>query len=511
MSDQSTPAPTRSDHRSAAEHSEGGLRRGRLGVVGIVFFVVAASAPLIGITGAVPVAMLLGTGAAVPGAYLAVGLTLLLFSVGYATMSRHVTNSGAFFAYVGKGLGVNAGVASAFAALLAYLTIQLAIYGFFGVVVSGFASGLGLDLPWFVWSIGIWVLVSGLSLLSVDVGAKVLGVMLALELLVLLIAGIAMLANGGPEGWNLAASFSPTEVFAGGFAGTAGIALAFAFASFIGFEATAIYGEEAKDPKRTVPIATYVSIGVISLLFAIVSFAMVTGMGASQVVDQVLELSGGLADPAGVLFGLTEQYVGSWLTLAMGVLVITSLFAGLLAFQNAAARYFFALGRGGVLPASVGRTNRAGAPIMGVAITSAVALVVMVIFAIAQLDPFLNLFSWMSSVTVIAIVLVEILVSAGVIRYFVTMGGGNVWTTKIAPAASILALGVGLYLLMSRFNLLAGTVPDGVDPSLPESAWALNGLGWFLVLAPFIALVIGYVVAIVNKKENEQLVKDFAS
>ena len=488
-----------------------GLRSGRLGVVGIVFFVVAASAPLIGITGAVPVAMLLGNGAAVPGAYLAVGLTLLLFSVGYATMSRHMTNSGAFFAYVGKGLGVNAGVAAAFAALVAYVTIQLAIYGFFGVVVSGFAGGLGLDLPWYVWSLLVWVIVTGLSLLSVDVGAKVLGVMLALELLVLIVAAVAILANGGPEGWNIGASFDPTLVFAGGFAGTAGIALAFAFASFIGFEATAIYGEEAKDPKRTVPIATYVSIAVISILFALVSFAMVTGMGSSQVADRVIELSGGLADPAGVLFGLTEEYVGSWLTVAMGILVITSLFAGLLAFQNAASRYFFALGRGGVLPAGVARTNAAGAPIIGVAITSALAALVMIIFAIAGLDPFLNLFSWMSSITVIAIVLVEILVSIAVIRYFMTHEGGTVWSTKIAPALSILALAAGLYLLMSRFNLLAGTVPDGVDPSLPESAWALNGLGWFLVLLPFIALVVGYVVALVNKKETEQLVRDFAS
>lgn len=488
-----------------------GLRSGRLGVVGIVFFVVAASAPLIGITGAVPVAMLLGNGAAVPGAYLAVGLTLLLFSVGYATMSRHMTNSGAFFAYVGKGLGVNAGVAAAFAALVAYVTIQLAIYGFFGVVVSGFAGGLGVDLPWYVWSLLVWVIVTGLSLLSVDVGAKVLGVMLALELLVLIVAAVAILANGGPEGWNIGASFDPTLVFAGGFAGTAGIALAFAFASFIGFEATAIYGEEAKDPKRTVPIATYVSIAVISILFALVSFAMVTGMGSSQVADRVIELSGGLADPAGVLFGLTEEYVGSWLTVAMGILVITSLFAGLLAFQNAASRYFFALGRGGVLPASVARTNAAGAPIIGVAITSALAALVMIIFAIAGLDPFLNLFSWMSSITVIAIVLVEILVSIAVIRFFMTHEGGTVWSTTIAPALSILALAAGLYLLMSRFNLLAGTVPDGVDPSLPESAWALNGLGWFLVLLPFIALAVGYVVALVNKKENEQLVRDFAS
>jgi amino acid transporter len=487
------------------------LKSGRLGVFGIVFFVVAASAPLIGITGAVPVAMLLGNGAAVPGAYLAVGITLLIFSVGYATMSRSMTNSGAFFAYVGKGLGVNAGVAAAFAALVAYVTIQLAIYGFFGVVMSGFAAGLGLELPWYLWSLLVWAIVTGLSLLSVDVGAKVLGVMLVLEVLVLVIAAVAILANGGPEGWNLGASFSPTEIFAGGFAGTAGIALAFAFASFIGFEATAIYGEEAKDPKRTVPIATYVSIGVISLLFALVSFAMVTGMGASQVIDRVIELSGGLADPAGVLFGLTEQYVGSWLTVAMGILVLTSLFAGLLAFQNAASRYFFALGRGGVLPAGVAKVNKAGAPQTGVIITSTLAAVVMIIFAIAGLDPFANLFSWMSAVTVIAIVLVEILVSIAVIRYFLTHEGGNVWTTKIAPALSILLLSGGLYLLMSRFNLLAGTVPDGVDPSLPESAWLLNGLGWFLVLLPFLALVVGYVVALVNKKENEQLVKDFAS
>ncbi len=491
------------------------LHKGRLGILGIVFFVVAASAPLIGMTGAVPVAMLLGNGAAVPGAYLAVGLTLLLFTVGYAAMSRTMTNSGAFFAYVGKGLGVNAGVASAFTALVAYITIQLAIYGFFGAVVGGTMAGLGLDLPWYVWSLAAWLVVTGLSLLSVDVGAKVLGVLLTLEVLILLVVGIAILASGGPEGLNFAASFSPVEVFAGGFAGTAGIALAFAFASFIGFEATAIYGEESKDPKRTVPIATYVAITVITVLFAVVSFAMVTGMGASTIFDQVIERSSvdgaPLADPAAVLFSLTDEFVGGWAVTIMAVLVITSLFAGLLAFQNAAARYFFALGRGGVLPAAIGSTNKAGAPQNGVIITSVLAALVIIIFAIAGLDPVLNLFFWMSSITVIAIVLVEILVSIAVIVYFRKNGGGNIWSTTIAPALSAIILALGLYLLMSRFNLLAGTVPDGVDPSLPESAWQLNGLGWFLVLLPFITLVVGYIAALINKKENEQLVKDFAS
>jgi hypothetical protein len=167
----------------ASTTSSGELKKGRLGVIGIVFFVVAASAPLVGMTGAVPVAMLVGTGSAVPGTYLAVGLTLLLFAVGYSAMSSRVTNTGAFFAYVGRGLGTNMGVASAFTSILAYATIQLAIYGFFGGLVQGTMAGYGIDLPWIVWSGIAWVIITALSLLSVDLGAKVLGVFLVLELL----------------------------------------------------------------------------------------------------------------------------------------------------------------------------------------------------------------------------------------------------------------------------------------------------------------------------------------
>ncbi|MFM7013399.1 MAG: APC family permease [Actinomycetota bacterium] len=494
-----------------AKDSNTSLSKGRLGVAGIVFFVVAASAPLVGMTGAVPVAMLLGNGAATPGAYLAVGLTLLLFSVGYAAMSHKVTNAGAFFAYVGKGLGVKAGVASAFASIVGYVTIQLAIYGFFGLVISLAGVELGIDLPWWAWALIAWALVTGLSLLSVDIGAKLLGVLLSIELLSLLVTGLAILIKGGPEPINFAASFDPSLVFAGGFAGTAGIALAFAFASFIGFEATAIYGEESKNPKRDVPRATYWAIGIISFIFALVSFAMVTGMGASTVIDQVLERSSGLADPAAVLFSLAGEYVAPELVLIMTILVITSLFAGLLAFQNAAARYFFAMGRGGVMPAALGKTNDAGAPQNGALLTSAIAAIVIIGFAAAGLDPFLNLFSWMSAITVIAVVAVEILVSVAIIVFFMKDGGGNVWNSKIAPALSAVLMTAGLYLLMSRFNLLAGTVADGVDPSLPESGWALSPLGWLLVLSPFIAMVAGYVVATMMKDKNDALVKDFAS
>jgi amino acid transporter len=480
------------------------LKKGRLGVLGIVFFVVAASAPLVGMTGAVPVAIVAGNGAAASGTYVAVGLILLLFSVGYTRMSSQVTNAGAFFAYVGRGLGKHAGVASAFASLVGYVTIQLAIYGFFGGLLA-LQTGM---LNWWAWALIGWVVVTGLSLLSVDVGAKVLGTLMVLELLSLIIMAVGILVKGGPEGMNFEASFSPANIFAGGFSGGAGIAIAFAFASFIGFEATAIYGEESKDPKRSVPRATYWAIGIITALFGLVSFAMVTGFGASKVIDKVLETSEGLANPAATVFTLAGEFVGPWLPEVMGWLVVSSLFAGLLAFQNAASRYFFALGRGGVLPKALGKTNPAGAPQNGVILTSAIAIVVIAGFAAAGLDGIGNLFFWMSAVTAVAIIFVEILVSIAIVAYFNKAKGANVWQGKIAPIAAAIGLALGEYLLMSRFNLLGSLAPT---PERAGNAWDLSPLGWFLVLSPFIAAVIGYVVSTVNKNENSELVNDILS
>jgi len=495
------------------EVTDNTLRKNRLGVLGIVFFVVAASAPLVGMTGAVPIAILAGNGAAAPGAYLAVGLVLILFSVGFTAMTSKVTNAGAFFAYVGRGLGKNWGIGSALASVVGYVTIQLAIYGFFGGLLALQAApsvadgGIGINMPWYVWALVAWVVVTALSLLSVDVGAKVLGTLMALEVLSLFIAGFAILAKHS-GGMDFVASFSPANIFAGGFSGGAGIAIAFALASFIGFEATAIYGEESIDPKRAVPRATYWAIGLITVLFTIVSFAMVSGLGSADVINQVATISSGGANPAAVLFALVDQNVGHWLTSIMEWLVVSSLFAGLLAFQNANSRYVFALGRSGVLPKAMGKTNKSGAPSGGVILTSVLAGLVIVYFAVANLDPILNLFFWMSAVTSIAIMLVEILVSIAVIRYFMQNPGTHWFKAIVAPAISVLALGFGEYLLMSRFNLLSGLAPS-VEES--NNAWSMTPLGWTLVLLPFIALVIGYVWGVINKNDEGKISEDVLS
>jgi len=392
--------------------------------------------------------------------------------------------------------------------------VQWAIYGFFGAVMAGqMAAQFGIELAWYSWALIALVIATLLSLLSVDVGAKVLGVLMIAEMLSLIVTSLAVLVDGGPEGWNLAASFSPGNIFAGGLVGTAGIAFAFAFASFIGFEATAIYGEESKDPKRTVPRATYLAVGAITAVFVLVTFAMITAMGASEAVNKTVEWSSvdgvPLANPANVLITVASTYVGPWLGTLMGWLILSSLFAATVAFQNSASRYLYAMGRGGVLPKAMAKVNGRGAPQNAAIVTSVLAVLVILYFQINALDPILNLFYWMSATAVIAIVLVEILVSIAVIVFFSKNKlDEGVFTRVIAPVLAALGLAFGEYLLMSRFALLAGTTAPDVDPTV--TAWAQSMTGTVLMAIPFIALVIGYLIG-VARKESDEAIKDLVS
>ena len=487
------------------------LRKGTIGLLGIVFFVVAAAAPMAGLTGVLPVMVLLGNGAGAAGAYVVVGILLLLFGVGYAAMSGYMTHAGAFMAYVGRGLGTSWGVASAYASVLAYNAVQLCVYGFFGAVVAGqFATDFGLDMPWYVYSLIALVVIQVLAILRVDVGARVLGVLLTLEMLTLIITGIAVLfQGGGPEGINVAASFAPSSIFSG----APGIAFAFAFASFIGFEATAIYGEESKDPKKTVPRATYAAIIAITLLFGIVSFGVISAYGASNVQQAVLDTTSvdgtPLVNPAGFLFTAATDYVGAWMATLMGWLLLTSLFAALLAFHNAAARYFYTMGRSGLLPAKLGTTSpRFRTPVAASVTQSILAVVVILLFVAFNLDPVLNLFYWGSGMAVIAINIVQALVCLAVIKFFRdTKYDTNVWRTVIAPILGFLGILIGEYLLMSKFALIAGTAAEGSDPTTQD--WALNSTGWIIVLLPFVVFVIGLLVGISRRgKDNSAMVEE---
>src|SRR5690242_3851972 len=111
------------------------LRRDAVGLMQIICFVIAAAGPLAATVGASPAAFAFGNGIGVPAVYVLVGAMYIIFSVGYTAMSRHVSNTGAFYAYVTLGPGQPMGVGAAFVAVLTYTTVQCAIYGLFGFMV----------------------------------------------------------------------------------------------------------------------------------------------------------------------------------------------------------------------------------------------------------------------------------------------------------------------------------------------------------------------------------------
>jgi amino acid transporter len=440
------------DASPAKEHSTA-LRTGSIGVMGILFFVLSAQAPLTGIAGASPLAAALGNGAGAPGAYLIVGVVIVIFAVGFVAMSRRIQGSGAFYAYITAAFGRKAGAGAAWLALLAYSTVQAAMYGLYGAAFSGLLASVGATVPWWVLALATMAGVQVLGSLNIELGAKVLAVLVGLEVTILLMFGFTVLfSGGGPEGISAAASFSPDAIAAG----APGVAIMFAVASMFGFESTAIYSAEAKDAHRTVARATYLSVAVIAVFFSFISWMLVSYYGPSQVMGAAgAALESG--DSTSFVLAPMVELFGPWAGIATGILLVTSLLAGIIAFHNGINRYLHSLALQGSMPAVLARTNRHRAPAAAARIQTATAVVLVVPFALLALDPVLTLFSWFSGLAVAALLVLYILCSVAVVGFFRRERvEGQLWQTFLAPALATLLLAWVLSLVVSNFTALIG-------------------------------------------------------
>ncbi|MCC9705438.1 APC family permease [Streptomyces sp. MNU76] len=450
MDSQTAVATQTADDASIA----GRLKPNSLGVLGILFFVLSAQAPLTGIAGAVPIAIAIGNGAGAPAAYLAAGVIVLLFSVGFVAMGRHVVDAGAFYTYIGKGLGRSTGSGSAAVALFAYCAVQACMYGLYGSIMSGLVEHhTGAHVAWWVWALVTMAIVQVLGASGIEMGAKILAVFVLAEFSILIaFALVTLFKGGGPEGLGFTESFSPSAALQG----APGVALMFAVASMFGFEATAIYGEEAREPRKTVPRATYLSVAVITGFFAFASWMLVSAHGASQATAEAGKaLEGG--DGAAFVFAPIADLFGGWVNDVLPILLATSLFAGLLAFHNSANRYLFSLGREGLLPHGLTAVNRRHSPWVAGAVQTAIAVLLVVPFAILGKDPVLTLFSWFSGVAVLGIMLLYFLTSVSVIVFFRRSGADTrPWNTLIAPVLGALGIAGAIWLIIANFTTLIG-------------------------------------------------------
>src|SRR5260370_35773437 len=109
----------------------GALPRDGLGVPAVLFFVLAGVAPLTVAAGVIPSAYATTGLTGIPAAFIVIAVTLALFATAYMATARHITNAGAFYAFIARGLGRIPGTAAALVAPLAYSFLQAALYGAF--------------------------------------------------------------------------------------------------------------------------------------------------------------------------------------------------------------------------------------------------------------------------------------------------------------------------------------------------------------------------------------------
>lgn len=429
---------------------QGTLATGKLGTFDIVFFVVSAAAPLTVAVSSAPLAFLVG-GIGAPGAMLASGIVLIFFAIGFTAMSRFVRNTGAFYAYAAAGLGKPVGIGVAFITIVAYAFLCFCFYALLGFYANlTFAHLFGIDLPWGVWSIVSVLIIGFLGYRRIDVGAKVLAVLLTAEISILLIIGIAVvIQHGGGIASATAASFNPANVF---FAGGASALFVFGFGAFLGFEGTVIYAEEAKRPSRTVPRATYIAIAFLGVFYAFTFWVLTLAFGPAGVL--ALANSKHAED---MQFLAGDHALGAWAGVVMQVLIVTSFFACTLAFHNACARYLFSLGRERLLPAPLARTHpRMQSPFLASITLSVICLIAMILAIVSGTDPFLGIGLWSYAIGVAGLVFAQGVAAVSVIGFFWKDRRGYSFWHVVAPVLGAAGLLAAFVVIATHFDLVSG-------------------------------------------------------
>jgi amino acid transporter len=471
------------------------LRADRIGAPALLLSVLAATAPLLVVAGVIPTTFATMGIVGVPLLFVIVGAVLILFSFGYAEMSRHVHNAGALYAYISRGLGGTVGAGASYVALVAYSLMQCGSYGLFGFEISSqIAQHWQHNVAWWIPALGGVAVTAVFGALKIDLNAKTLGVLLLIETTMIVIFDVGFLSDPGTQGVS-AHAFDPSTLSGAGL----GTALCFTIAGFLGFEQAPVYAEETSDPQRVVSKVMFLAVGFATVFFAVSAWAITVATGPSGVI------AGAQKEGPNLIFALTQDRLGTAFTDTLNVFFITGIFASMLSFHNVVARYAFAMGRDGLLPAAVGRTAKSsGAPAIGSFLQSAVAVVVVAVFAVTDdkpvgdpTAPVLRLFTWLGNVGALGVVLLMCTAAVAVISFFVKRGAARVQGWRLVTSAvAALALAAIFVYSVKDFSVLLGANPG-------------HGLRWILpgviALAALVGLVYGQVLRVTRPEVHARI------
>ncbi|MDN7437350.1 APC family permease [Burkholderia multivorans] len=424
---------------------------GNMSTLQLGFAVLAYNAPLAVLATVTVLVIGFGIGIGAPLLFIALGLLMGLFAVGYTVMSRHLPHPGAFYSYITAGLGRPLGLGSSFVAMLSYTIAMIAALIFTSNAIEMLVHTTfhGPDITWWVWALAFVATVAILGYRRVDVSAKLLGILLSLEFLIVVVWDTLVIGSRGAAGQLTFSSFSPHVALSG----SVSVGLIFAVTCFSGFEATAIFRDEVRDPEKTVPRATYLTIVILTIFYSVSSWAIVQALGEHDAISAIA------ADPLNVFFNMVTKYLGTIGFHLVNMLIITGGFAGMMAYHNVLSRYIYSLGIDGILPRAIGvphpRLRSPHRASLLLSTLTGLGIIGITLSGAAPSDVFVQL----NGITGYSFVILFALAAIGIAAYLGRnrLAGLSLWQRLVAPSAAAILITIIACMATSRIDLLTNS------------------------------------------------------
>jgi amino acid transporter len=416
-------------------------------------------------------------GPVMPLIYAFVTIAILPTAVSFAVMCRQRPSAGSALTWVTESLGLSTGLWAGFLLVTLYISACVIYPEYFAIffnplleyfhVNATFLTGVlaGLACVAFV----AWMIYRNIHLSARQI-ALFMSFEAAFVLVFALYTVFFQVAHKGIS--NPTAPFNP-HAAAGGITGLS-LGVVFGVLSIAGVDSAAPVAEEAKTPKKLIPLATILITVIAGLFWTISSYGFATAVPVSTVQKYV---SAGLVTP---VYGIASQYIGGWKIL-VPITGMTATIASFAASVVVASRIAYSISR-----SSADDSRRMGrlhtkhqTPWNASLLAFAVALVAPVVIAIWQGHNSSNAAGWTGGVFVFFALVAYMLVNLTNIVFHLRVARSDFnWLLNgLIPGLGIVIDG---YILYKAFFVayMSENFQLGKSIVFLSLAWAVLGAIW---------------------------------
>jgi amino acid transporter len=465
----------------AGARPEAELQRGAVGLTEVLFQSITFMAP------AVAAALSIGfattfAGGITPLAVLFALIACLFTAYSMGQFGRRMTSAGGMYTWVSRGLGPFFGWLVAWIYTLAGPVVPAALYASFGVFGAALITeltGYSNEWLWLALTVVCGLVVWALTYYGIQLSTRVGVILGVIEIGIFLVVSALLVAN--------AATPVNTAVFipADGNIAPALQGMVFCILAFVGFEGAAPLGEEAREPRRTIPRAVLLACILIGLFYIFCYYAATVFFGPDAMKTDFLGANDG--NPWG---GMAEQVLPGIGSLLVTFAIVNSSIANANAGANASTRVLFSLGRSRLLPgalSAVHPTHRT--PVNAVHLQGIIGLVLAVALSLyfggeTSADGALTTYFFIGLILGLAFAAMYVAVNAAAIGYFLGEGRAdfNVVKHLIVPIVGVVVMLIGF---VSAIGGLTIPIIDAKIPALSPpfsytpaivAVWAVAGV-----------------------------------